>query len=186
VAIEILRSGAGHETQDDYLEELITRRELSDNFCHYCGDYDNPDCFPDWARKTLEAHRGDPRPHLYQDRELQDGETHDKLWNAAQRELVVRGTMPGYLRMYWAKKLLEWSETPEQAMTRAVYYNDRYQLDGRDTNGYAGIAWSIGGVHDRAWGERPIFGKIRYMSYRGCRSKFDVDGYVKTAPTGQR
>ena len=109
---------------------------------------------------------------------LERGETHDDLWNAAQAEMVKRGKMHGYMRMYWAKKILEWTGSPEEALSIAIYLNDRYELDGRDPNGYTGIAWSIGGVHDRAWGERNIFGKIRYMSYNGCKSKFDVKGYT--------
>jgi deoxyribodipyrimidine photo-lyase len=110
---------------------------------------------------------------------LEGGGTHDDLWNATQREMVKRGKMHGYMRMYWAKKILEWTESPEQALKVAIYLNDRYELDGRDPNGYAGIAWSIGGVHDRAWNEREIFGKVRFMSYNGCRSKFDIKAYIK-------
>ena len=104
--------------------------------------------------------------------------THDQLWNAAQFQMVERGKMHGYMRMYWAKKILEWSASPEEAMATAIYLNDKYELDGRDPNGYAGIAWSIGGVHDRAWSERPVFGKVRYMSSTGCARKFDVKKYI--------
>jgi len=179
LAREVEASSAPREAKVAFLEELIVRRELSDNFCLWRRDYDMVDCFPNWAKKTLDEHRGDPREYIYSFEEFRDAETHDPLWNAAQRELVVRGTMPGYLRMYWAKKMLEWTEGPEEAMEYSVALNDTYQLDGRDPNGYAGIAWSIGGVHDRAWGEREIFGKIRYMSYAGCRRKFDVDGYIQ-------
>jgi deoxyribodipyrimidine photo-lyase len=178
LAREVQKSHARHTAKAAFLEQLIVRRELSDNFCLWHDDYDSVDCFHSWAKKTLDEHRGDRREHLYSLRELRDAETHDRLWNAAQGELVIRGTMPGYLRMYWAKKILEWTEDPEEAMEYAISLNDTYQLDGRDPNGYAGIAWSIGGVHDRAWGERAIFGKIRYMSYAGCRRKFDVDGYI--------
>jgi deoxyribodipyrimidine photo-lyase len=110
---------------------------------------------------------------------LENGETHDELWNAAQKQMLASGKMHGYLRMYWAKKLLEWSQSPEEALAQAIYLNDRYELDGRDPNGYAGIAWSIGGVHDRAWFERAVFGKIRYMSYGGAKGKFDVKRYVQ-------
>ncbi len=100
------------------------------------------------------------------------------LWNAAQKEMVYGGKMHSYMRMYWGKKILEWSKTPESALENAIYLNNRYELDGRDPNGYAGIAWSIGGVHDRAWGEREIYGKVRYMSYNSTRRKFKVDGYL--------
>lgn len=161
------------------LEELIVRRELSDNFCLHCPGYDTLDAAPDWARRTLEKHRLDPRSYCYCRDEFEQAATHDPLWNAAQCELIETGKMHGYLRMYWAKKILEWSESPEEAISTAIYLNDRYSLDGRDPNGYAGVAWSICGVHDRAWGERPIFGTIRYMSYDGCRRKFDVPGYCR-------
>ncbi len=179
VALEVEAVGGDTRSQDAFLEELVVRRELSDNFCYYNRSYDTVEAFPDWARKTLDAHREDPREYLYSKEALEQGRTHDPLWNAAQREMVRRGKMHGYMRMYWAKKILEWTKTPVQAMKIAIYLNDKYELDGRDPNGYAGIAWSVGGVHDRAWGGRPVFGKIRYMSARGCRSKFDMDTYVE-------
>jgi deoxyribodipyrimidine photo-lyase len=179
VALTVEAARAPRESKDAFLEELIVRRELSDNFCYYNDHYDGFDGFPAWAQKTLDAHRGDRRAYLYPLDRLEDGKTHDELWNAAEREMVRRGKMHGYMRMYWAKKILEWTASPEEAMEVAVYLNDRYELDGRDPNGYAGIAWSIGGVHDRAWGERPVFGKIRFMSYNGARSKFDIKTYVR-------
>jgi deoxyribodipyrimidine photo-lyase len=154
------------------------RRELADNYCLYQPHYDTFGGFPAWAQKTLNEHRADPRQPLYSMEHLEQGRTHDELWNAAQRDMVQRGKMPGYLRMYWAKKILEWTASPEEAQAAAISLNDKYELDGRDPNGYAGIAWSIGGVHDRPWFERPIFGKIRYMSYNGCRAKFDVAAYI--------
>jgi deoxyribodipyrimidine photo-lyase len=178
VALEV-EDRPGHDTsREAFLEELIVRRELADNFCFYQPRYDTFAGFPAWAQKTLNQHRGDRREHLYTAAALESGRTHDELWNAAQREMVRRGKMHGYMRMYWAKKILEWTASPEEAQAVAIDLNDRYQLDGRDPNGYAGIAWSIGGVHDRAWFERPVFGKIRYMSYNGCRSKFNVDAYI--------
>ncbi|MEJ2313846.1 MAG: deoxyribodipyrimidine photo-lyase [Nitrospirota bacterium] len=177
-ALEVMDSGAAKEPVEEFLEELIVRRELSDNFCLHCEGYDSIEAAPDWARKTLEKHRGDRRRYVYGRGEFERGETHDPLWNASQGEMVKRGKMHGYLRMYWAKKILEWSATPEEAFGTAVYLNDKYQLDGWDPNGYAGIAWSLGGVHDRAWNERPVFGKIRYMSYEGLRRKFDVQKYI--------
>jgi deoxyribodipyrimidine photo-lyase len=178
VALTVLRSPAPERAKEAFLEELTTRRELSDNFCFYRPDYDSTSSFPDWAKKTLAEHRRDKREYRYTEEEFEEGRTHDGLWNAAQGEMVMRGKMHGYLRMYWAKKILEWTRTPEEAMRVAIHLNDKYELDGRDPNGYAGIAWSIGGVHDRAWGSRKIFGKIRYMSNNGCRSKFDVHGYI--------
>ncbi len=155
------------------------RRELADNFCFYNEHYDNFKGFPDWAKKTLNEHRHDRREYLYSLEQLETAQTHDDLWNAAQKEMMKTGKMHGYMRMYWAKKILEWTETPEEALKIAICLNDKYELDGRDPNGYVGVAWSIGGVHDRAWFPRPIFGKVRYMSYRGAQSKFDVKAYIK-------
>jgi len=126
------------------------------------------------------------RPHLYSLDQLEAAQTADPLWNAAQRELSASGQMPGYLRMYWCKKILEWTPDPETAQAHAIFLNDRYFLDGRDPNGYAGIAWSIGGVHDRAWGERPVFGKVRQMTLAGCRRKFDVDRYIQSVDAAER
>jgi deoxyribodipyrimidine photo-lyase len=179
IALEAIREKAERESRDAFLEELIIRRELSDNFCFYNDHYDNFEGFPEWAKKTLNDHRRDKRPYLYSPEGFEEARTHDDLWNAAQMEMVKRGKMHGYMRMYWAKKILEWTESPEEAMKTAIFLNDRFELDGRDPNGYAGIAWSIGGVHDRAWKDRNVFGKIRYMSYNGCRSKFDTRGYIE-------
>ena len=166
------------EHKEVFMEELVVRRELSDNFCLYEPSYDRLAGFPDWARITLDQHRQDKREYVYSLAELETGATHEDLWNACQHDLVMSGKLHGYLRMYWAKKILEWTIDPETAMGNAIILNDQYSLDGRDPNGYAGIAWSIGGVHDRAWQERPVFGKIRYMNAAGCRRKFDVDGYI--------
>ena len=177
-ALAAAQSGAAPDSVAAFSEELIVRRELSDNFCLHNPRYDSVEGFPLWARRTLDEHRGDPREHLYTPEQFEQAQTHDPLWNAAQREMTLTGKMHGYLRMYWAKKILEWSPAPEEALAEALRLNDRYELDGRDPNGYAGVAWSIGGVHDRAWGERPVFGKIRYMNDKGCRRKFKVDQYV--------
>lgn len=166
------------ETKEIFLEELVVRRELSDNFCLYEPSYDRFEGFPEWARKTLDQHRLDKRDYVYSLAELEAGATHEALWNACQQDLIERGKLHGYLRMYWAKKILEWTVDPETALKSAITLNDRYSLDGRDPNGYAGIAWCIGGVHDRAWRERSVFGKIRYMNAAGCQRKFDVDGYI--------
>jgi deoxyribodipyrimidine photo-lyase len=185
IALEINCLTTRNESTDAFLEELIVRRELSDNFCFYNPDYDNVKGFPAWARTTLDEHRKDPREFLYSVEQLEQGKTHDTLWNAAQKQMSGTGTMHGYMRMYWAKKILEWTSSPEDAFKNALYLNDKYQLDGRDPNGYAGCAWSIGGVHDRAWGERPVYGKIRYMNRKGCERKFDVDKYVKKVTRDQ-
>jgi deoxyribodipyrimidine photo-lyase len=179
VALEVLKSDVNIKSQEAFLEELIVRRELSDNFCFYNPNYDSFDGFPDWAKRTLNEHRGDKREYIYSLERFEEAQTHDDLWNAAQKEMVHTGKMHGYMRMYWAKKILEWTESPEKALEIAIYLNDRYELDGRDPNGYVGIAWSIGGVHDRAWMDRKILGKIRYMSYNGCKSKFSVEDYIE-------
>lgn len=179
LAFETMQYGRRSEATETFLEELIVRRELAENFCTYNPHYDRITGFPDWAKRTLTAHQTDVRPFRYTRGQLEKSATHDPLWNAAQQQMVRTGTMHGYLRMYWAKKILEWTRTPDKAMRLAIYLNDKYQLDGRDPSGYAGIAWCIGGVHDRAWAERPVFGKIRYMSFDGCRRKFDVDRYIR-------
>ncbi len=178
VALAVRNSQASKKAKEEFLEELIVRKELSDNFCFYNKDYDNFNGFPDWAKKTLDKHRKDKREYVYSLKEFRDAKTHDDLWNAAQKQMVETGKMHGYMRMYWAKKILEWTESPEDAMRIALALNNKYELDGRDPNGYVGVAWSIGGVHDRAWAEREIFGKVRYMSYSGCKRKFDVEEYI--------
>lgn len=179
VAIEVMKSPAKEEDKSAFLEELIVRRELSDNFCYYNPNYDSSEGFHNWAKETHRIHRDDIREYTYSLKEFEFGKTHDPLWNAAQKEMVLLGKMHGFMRMYWAKKILEWTSNPDEAMRFCIYLNDKYSLDGRDPNGYAGIAWSIGGVHDRAWGERDVFGKIRYMNFNGCKRKFDVNRYIK-------
>jgi len=161
-----------------FLEELIVRRELSDNFCLYTPEYDQAAAWPNWAVQTHQMHRHDLREHLYTLEELEHAHTHDPAWNAAQTEMVKRGKMHGYMRMYWAKKILEWTSSPEEALQITIFLNDKYFLDGRDPNGYVGIQWSIAGVHDRSWFERPVFGTIRYMNFNGLKRKFKIDTYV--------
>ncbi|WP_028574519.1 deoxyribodipyrimidine photo-lyase [Desulfonatronovibrio hydrogenovorans] len=180
VALEVQKNIDIHpEDKDAFLEEIIIRKELADNFCHFNPDYDNFHGLPQWGQKTLNKHRIDPRPYLYSLEDLESSSTHDALWNAAQQEMIVRGKMHGYMRMYWAKKILEWTRTPEEAISWAVYLNDKYELDGRDPNGYTGILWSMGGLHDRPWKERQIFGTVRYMSYEGCKRKFNINEYIE-------
>jgi len=162
-----------------FLEELVVRRELADNFCWYTKDYDKTTCFPDWSQKNLKKTAGDKREYVYDLEEFEEAKTHDELWNAAQMEMVTTGKMHGYMRMYWAKKILEWTPDVQTAMDIAIELNDAYELDGRDPNGYAGIAWSLGGVHDRAWFGRPVFGQVRYMNAKGCKSKFDTSAYIE-------
>ena len=183
VALEMKNSELDSEDKKAFLEEMIVRRELSDNFCEYEPYYDYFEGFHKWAQETLNDHREDKRDYLYTQDQFEESKTHDPLWNAAQNQMKLEGKMHGYMRMYWAKKILEWSESPEAALQIAIDLNDKYELDGRDPNGYAGIAWSIGGVHDRAWFERPVYGKIRYMNYNGCKSKFNVSNYIEIYPS---
>ena len=177
-ALMALSSGSGSRNREAFVEELFVRRELAENYCFYNDRYDTFEAVPDWAKASLAAHAADRREYLYTADEFESAATHDPLWNAAQSELVKSGTIHGYMRMYWAKKILEWSASPAAAFDIAVALNDRYALDGRDPNGYTGIAWSIGGLHDRPWFDRPVYGKIRYMNAAGCARKFDVDRYV--------
>lgn len=177
IALDVLSADLPDSSKTSFLEELIVRRELSDNFCFYNPNYDTFEGFPAWAQKTLNEHRNDKRDYIYSSREFENATTHDVLWNTCQKEMAATGKMHGYMRMYWAKKILEWTHSPEDALAIAIYLNDKYELDGRDPNGYTGIAWSIGGVHDRAWFERAVYGKVRYMNANGCASKFDVKKY---------
>ncbi|KAG8495989.1 hypothetical protein CXB51_009396 [Gossypium anomalum] len=185
---------------DTFLEELIVRRELADNFCYYQPNYDTIQGAWEWARKTLMDHASDKREHTYTMEQLEKAQTADPLWNASQLEMVHYGKMHGFMRqfaylfsviwdvlvqnfktiysMYWAKKILEWTKGPKEALEICIYLNDKYEIDGRDPNGYVGCMWSICGVHDQGWRERPVFGKIRYMNYAGCKRKFNVDGYI--------
>ncbi|MDB5351677.1 MAG: phr [Planctomycetota bacterium] len=178
IALAVRDSGAAQESIDAFLEELIVRRELAINFVARNPDYDRLEGCAAWGLKTLAKHRDDPRPVLYSAETLERGETSDLLWNAAQKEMVLTGRMHNYLRMYWAKKILEWSPDPETAFAIALDLNDRYEMDGRDPNGYAGIAWAIGGKHDRPWAERQIFGTIRFMSGASTGRKFDSAAYI--------
>ncbi len=178
VALQVQKANGDKESEKSFLEELIVRRELSDNFCYYNRNYDSFNGFKDWAKESLSKHKNDKREFIYSLEQFEKAEIHEDLWNAAQMQMVKTGKMHGYMRMYWAKKILEWSVSPEKAMKIAIYLNDKYELDGRDPNGYTGCAWSIGGIHDRAWNERNIFGKIRYMNKNGAQRKFDVKKYI--------
>ncbi len=165
------------EDVEAFLEQLIIRRELAFNFVHYNDDYDSIECLPEWSKETLEKHKEDEREYVYSIDQFEKAETHDEYWNAAQKEMVKTGKMHGYMRMYWGKKILEWSETPERAYEIALYLNNKYELDGRDPNGYAGVAWCFG-KHDQGWKERDVYGKVRYMSSGGLERKFNIEEYV--------
>jgi deoxyribodipyrimidine photo-lyase len=160
-----------------YLEELIVRRELSINYIFNNPNYDNFNGLPAWSKETLRQHEKDQRDHIYSKSELENAETHDPYWNAAQNEMKLNGKMHGYMRMYWGKKIIEWSDSPQKAYRIALHLNDKYELDGRDANGYTGIAWCFG-KHDHPWKERKIFGKIRYMSAEGLERKFNIEKYA--------
>ncbi len=166
------------DSKESFWEELIVRKELSDNFCFYEKNYKKVEGFPRWAFETLKKHEQDEREYIYELNSFEKAATHDTLWNAAQEQMLYTGYMHGFMRMYWAKKILEWTPNIEDALEIAIYLNNKYELDGRDANGYTGIAWAIGGVHDRAWFERPIFGKVRFMNRSGAERKFDVDAYI--------
>jgi deoxyribodipyrimidine photo-lyase len=163
---------------DKYLDELIGWRELSVLFVRHEPNYDNWECAAPWARQTLTEHVEDKRER-YTLAQLERGETHDELWNAAQRQMVDTGWMHNYMRMYWGKKILEWAPDPARAFEWAVTLNDRYELDGREPNGYAGIAWAIVGRHDRPWFNRPVFGLVRPMSGASTAKKFDSERYIE-------
>jgi deoxyribodipyrimidine photo-lyase len=180
VALEVQNYASEHKLlPNEFLEELIVRRELAFNFARFTAHPDSLDALPDWARKTLRKHAVDRRDPIYSFDQFERARTHDPLWNAAQKELLLTGKIHGYYRMYWGKKIIEWSPTPEEALATTIHLNDRYALDGRDPNSYANILWCFG-LHDRPWMERPIFGQVRYMSYDGMRRKTDVDAYIRS------
>jgi len=178
VALAVEKADVPRAQKDAFLNQLLTWRELAINLVHFNPDYDSFECAEPWAHRTLAQHARDPRPVVYTEAQLENGETHDSLWNAAQMQMVNGGWMHNYLRMYWAKKILEWSPSPALAHQIAVRLNDKYELDGRDPNGYAGIAWAILGKFDRPWFERPIFGLVRYMSAASTGKKFDSKRYI--------
>ncbi len=183
VALEVGKAAATdsrlQSAKDSFFNELIAWRELAVNFVRYNPNYDSHEAAEDWAKKTITEHASDEREHLYRLEQLEGAATHDELWNAAQLQMIHHGWMHNYMRMYWGKKILEWTPDVETAMKFAVYLNDKYFLDGRDPNGYAGIAWAILGKFDRAWGSRPVFGKRRYMSGASTGRKFDSKLYIR-------
>jgi len=165
------------ENKRVFIDELIIRRELAINFVEYNEHYDSYEAITSFAKTTLEKHRGDPRPWIYTLEQLEKGITHDSYWNAAEMEMLATGKMNGYMRMYWGKKIIEWTETPEKAYEIALYLNNKYNIDGRDPNGFAGVAWCFG-KHDRPWKEREVFGSVRYMNDKGLKRKFDMEAYL--------
>jgi len=178
IAWAVKQAAAPQEDKDSLFNEMLVWRELAINLAWFDPAYDSFEIAEPWAHRTLAEHAKDPRPIVYSERQLKNAETHDDLWNAAQRQMVTTGWMHNVMRMYWAKKILEWTPSPAVAHRVAVKFNDKYFLDGRDPNGYAGVAWAILGKFDRPWGERPIFGKIRYMSQKSTGRKFDSNRYI--------
>ena len=180
VALAVREYAAEHKLMaEEFLEELIVRRELAFNFARFGGaSAESLDVLPEWCRRTMEKHAGDTRPYLYSFSQFDNAGTHDDLWNAAQRELLLRGTIHGYYRMYWGKKIIEWSASYDEAMRTMIRLHDVYALDGRDPNTYTNILWCFG-LHDRPWGERPVFGQLRYMSYEGMKRKTDMASYIR-------
>jgi deoxyribodipyrimidine photo-lyase len=177
IAKQILLADYSYDVKAVFLEELVVRRELSMNFCWYNPNYDSFAGLPDWAKNTLIDHAGDHRDVTYSYEQLENADTHDIYWNAAQQEMLVSGTMHNYMRMYWGKKILEWVPDPINAFEFALYLNNKYELDGRDPNSYAGIAWCFG-KHDRPWATRAIFGTVRSMTASGLERKFDMKAYL--------
>ena len=179
VALEILKSGVSDINKETFLEELIIRKELTDNFCLYSKSFKDFSDIPNWAKISFDNHKYDIRPYIYSLEMLEKAKTHDKLWNATQTQLIKEGTIHGYLRMYWAKKILEWMSTADEALKVAIYLNDKYAYDAPSANGYVGILWAIGGLHDRAFADYPVTGKIRRMTYDSMKRKYDLSNYIK-------
>jgi deoxyribodipyrimidine photo-lyase len=177
IALQVKNKGGG-QNADDFCEELIIRRELPMNYVFYNPDYDNYSGLPEWARRTLSDHAGDKRPYVYSLEQLKRADTHDPYWNAAMREMIFTGYLHNHMRMYWGKKILEWSTSPSEAHARTLHLNNTYFLDGRDANSFANVAW-IFGSHDRGWTEREVFGKVRYMNAQGLERKADPKAYVE-------
>ena len=179
VALEVIKSGVNDFNKETFLEELIIRKELADNFCLYSKSFKDFSDIPNWAKISFDNHKYDIRPYIYSLEMLEKAKTHDKLWNATQIQLIKKGTIQGYLRMYWAKKILEWMLTPEDALKTAIYLNDKYAYDAPSANGYVAILWAIGGLHDRAFADYPVTGKIRRMTYDSMKRKYDLSNYIK-------
>jgi deoxyribodipyrimidine photo-lyase len=176
---EVSSADAPDNAKWAFLEQLLVRRELSINFVYHNPGYDRYEtAVPNWAQESLKAHQADPRPYTYTRDEFEQAKTHDPYWNAAQTEMAVTGKMHNYMRMYWGKKIIEWTKDPAEAFDIMLYLNNKYELDGRDPNSFTGVAWCFG-KHDRPWQERQIFGKIRYMNAKGLERKFKIAQYVE-------
>ena len=179
VTLEVIKSGAEDVNKEIFLEELVVRKELSDNFCLYANSFKDFSGISNWAKMSLNNHKFDIRPYIYSTEELEKAKTHDKLWNSTQIQLIREGTIHGYLRMYWAKKILEWTPSPKEGLKMAIYLNDKYAYDSPSANGFTGILWAIAGLHDRAFIDYPITGKVRRMSYDSIKRKYDLGDYLQ-------
>ena len=179
IALEVIRSGVKDINKEAFLEELIIRKELADNFCLYSKSFKDFSDIPNWAKISLDNHKYDIRPYIYSLEMLEKAKTHDKLWNATQIQLIKEGAIHGYLRMYWAKKILEWTPTPDKALKLTIYLNNKYAYDAPSANGYVGILWAIGGLHDRAFADYLLTGKIRRMTYNSIKRKYDLANYIE-------
>ena len=189
-SLEIALAVEGYAAQHkliavEFLEELIVRRELAFNFTRFTPNYDQLECLPDWAQKTLAKHAPDHREYVYTKEQFLNAQTHDPLWNACQQEMLLRGKIHGYYRMYWGKKIIEWSASHADALRTMIKIHDIYALDGRDPNTYTGVLWCFG-LHDRPWQERSIFGMVRFMGFDGMKRKTDVDSYLRDITQMQR
>ena len=178
VALEVIKSGVNDINKEVFLEELIVRKELADNFCLYANSFKDFSGISNWAKMSLNNHKFDIRPYIYSMEELENAKTYDTLWNATQIQLIREGTIHGYLRMYWAKKISEWTPSPKEALKTVIYLNDKYAYDSPSANGYVGILWAIAGLHDRAFVDYPITGKIRRMTYDSLKRKYDLGDYL--------
>lgn len=178
IALEIIKSNVSENNKEAFLEELVVRKELAENFCLYCNEFKSYKCIPDWAKKSLNIHKNDLREYQYTQKELELGKTHDQLWNATQHQLIKEGSIHSYLRMYWAKKIMEWSINAESALKTAIYINDKYSYDSPSPNGYTGILWALGGLHDRPFMDWKVTGKIRRMTYNSLKRKYNLKQYI--------
>ncbi len=178
IAIEVVKSNVSDINKEVFLEELIIRKELADNFCLYCKDFKSLSCVPSWAKNSLFEHKNDFRKIVYTLSDFENSKTHDKLWNAAQNQLKREGVIHGYLRMYWAKKILEWTKIPNQALEFTIYLNDKYSYDSPSPNGYTGILWALGALHDRPFQDWFVTGMVRRMTYDSIKRKYDIDAYI--------
>ncbi len=183
IALEIIKSNSSSVNKEAFLEELIVRKELADNFCLHCHEFKSLECIPSWAKISIERHKSDFRKKIYTLSQFENAKTDENLWNSCQKQLLSEGKIEGYLRMYWAKMLLNWTVSVDEALKIAIFLNDKYALDAPSANGYVSILWSLAGLHDRAFADRDIYGKIRLMTFNGIKSKYNIAEYIEKYKT---